>query len=281
MAGVEAVAGDRYARTVSVGGRWGTLTVLRLHADRLTVRLDSQLADHAAGLLGAVARLFDLDCPIGSVVGLLGEDPLLGAAVAARPGLRVPGAFDGFELALRAILGQQVSVKSATTLAGRLCKALGEPVPGAGEGLDRITPTAGRLAQATVDELASLGIIGSRARCIIRLAQEVDGGRLTLGPDADVAATHRLLLDLPGIGPWTAGYIAMRALGQRDTFLPHDLVLRQRLGGVTPRQSDEIAQAWRPYRSYAVLHLWHMGSATSDAGTTRSGVGAIVPEDTP
>jgi AraC family transcriptional regulator of adaptative response / DNA-3-methyladenine glycosylase II len=170
--------------------------------------------------------------------------------------LRVPGAFDGFELAVRAILGQQVTVKGASTLGGRVVAALGEPLETPLEGLTHASPTAERVAVVSVDELARLGIVQSRARSIIALAQETAAGRLQLEPGAVPDETIGQLVALPGIGAWTASYIAMRALRWPDAFPKEDLALRKRLGGIGAARAEELSQAWRPWRSYATLHLW-------------------------
>jgi len=176
--------------------------------------------------------------------------------VAANPGMRVPGAFDGFELAVRAILGQQITVRAATTLAGRYVDAFGDSIVTPHDGLTHLAPTAQRVAGLAINDIASLGIIQSRARGILALAAEVASGRLELDAGADPDATMKQLIALPGIGRWTAHYIAMRALRWPDAFPREDVVLRNNLGGVTAARADEISQAWRPWRSYATLHLW-------------------------
>ncbi|MGV3722051.1 MAG: DNA-3-methyladenine glycosylase family protein, partial [Actinomycetota bacterium] len=181
---------------------------------------------------------------------------LLAEAVTRNPGLRVPGAFDGFELAVRAILGQQITVKAATTLAGRFCDAFGEAVETPHPALSRLCPTPHRIAAATVDEVAALGIVQARARCIIILAEEVAARRLKLEAGAQPEAVMQQLVALPGIGPWTANYIAMRALRWPDAFPKEDIALRKNLGGVTATQAEALSQPWRPWRSYATLHLW-------------------------
>jgi AraC family transcriptional regulator of adaptative response / DNA-3-methyladenine glycosylase II len=172
------------------------------------------------------------------------------------PGLRVPGAFDGFELAVRAILGQQITVKAAATLAGRFSDAFGESVRTPHANLTRLSPTAARVAAANMDEVASLGIIRTRAQSIITLAGEVASGRLKLEAGANPEATMRQLVALPGIGPWTAQYIAMRALRWPDAFPKEDIALRKRLGGVTATTAEVLSHAWMPWRSYATMHLW-------------------------
>ncbi|MEO6877614.1 MAG: adenosine deaminase, partial [Gemmatimonadaceae bacterium] len=198
------------------------------------------------------------------VAAHLSQDPLLANAVTHNPGLRVPGAFDGFELAVRAILGQQVTVKGATTLAGRFVNAFGEPIETPHAGLTRLSPSTERVSAATADDIASLGIIQSRARSIIAIAQELDSGRLTLDAGAEPDRTIAQLVALPGIGQWTAHYIAMRALRWPDAFPKEDIVLRKRLGGVSAARAGELSREWSPWRSYATLHLWQHDTCKSE-----------------
>ncbi|HET7110765.1 MAG TPA: DNA-3-methyladenine glycosylase, partial [Gemmatimonadales bacterium] len=148
------------------------------------------------------------------------------------------------------------SVKSATTIAARLVHAFGEPMDTPHEGLTHLTPSAGRIAGATLEDVASLGIVRTRAKCITALAKAVESGALVLEPGASPEATMQQLMALPGIGPWTAQYIAMRALRWPDAFPKEDLVVRKRLGGTSPARAEAMSEAWRPWRSYAVLHLW-------------------------
>jgi AraC family transcriptional regulator of adaptative response / DNA-3-methyladenine glycosylase II len=178
----------------------------------------------------------------------------------------VPGAFDGFELAVRAILGQQITVRAATTLAARLMDSFGAPVETPHGGLTRLSPTPERLAAAAVDEIAGLGIVQTRARGILALAEAVAAGRLRLGAGAPPEATIEQLVTLPGIGRWTAHYIAMRALRWPDAFPKEDIVLRTRLGRVSPARAEAMSQAWRPWRSYATLHLWQDAAQLARAG---------------
>ena len=180
---------------------------------------------------------------------------LLADAVTRNPGLRVPGTFDGFELVVRAILGQQITVRAATTLAGRFSETFGGAIETPFEGLSRLCPSAERIAGTALEELASLGIIRTRARSIIAVAQEIASGRLRLEPGAEPDDAVERLVAIPGIGPWTAQYIAMRALRWPDAFPSQDVALRSRLG-MTPRQAEQRSQPWRPWRSYALLHVW-------------------------
>ncbi len=258
MSGVEAVDDAAYLRTVRLGGRTGWARVRDEPGKKaLLVELPRGLTPVLPALLGRLRSLFDLGARPDVIAERLAHDELLGAAVSRNPGLRVPGAFDGFELAVRAILGQQITVKGASTLAGRFAAAFGEAVETPHAALAHLSPRAERVAEASVEEVASLGIVGARARCIIDLAREVASERLKLEAGADVMATIGQLVAIRGIGRWTAHYVAMRALRWPDAFPREDLVLRKRLGGVTAARAEEISQPWRPWRSYATLHLWH------------------------
>lgn len=203
-------------------------------------------------VVGAVRRWLDLDADPAEVAVALGADPVLAPLLAARPGLRILGSVDSFETAALAILGQQVSLAAARTFAGRLVATFGAPAP---EGMTAF-PEPADLAAAGPDAIrAAVGVTGARSRSLHGFAEAAAGG-LDLGPGADRVATRSALLALAGIGPWTADYVAMRALGDRDAFPSGDLVLRRALGGVTARGAVEMAEAWRPWRAYAAIHLW-------------------------
>jgi AraC family transcriptional regulator of adaptative response / DNA-3-methyladenine glycosylase II len=168
----------------------------------------------------------------------------------------VPGAFNGFEVAVRAILGQQVSVKAATTLMGRLVKMFGTPIQTPLAGLTHLTPTPDQLAQVSLSDLTALGILPTRAKSIRALAQALTHEGLRLDTYSDPEATIAHLKILPGIGDWTAHYIAMRVLAYPDAFPHADLGLRRALGVENPAQVLQIAEAWRPWRAYAAMCLW-------------------------
>lgn len=255
--GVELVREDAYLRTVRLGDLIGWFSA-RNAPDAVAIVVDSStsLVEATDALLSKLRHLFDLDARPDIVTAHFANDALLGDAIRRRPGLRVPGAFDGFELATRAILGQQITVKAATTIAGRFAVAFGEAIDTPHAELTHLSPTAARIASASVDDIAKLGIIQTRARSIISIAQEMLSGRLALEPGGPVDATIAQLVALPGIGPWTAHYIAMRALRWPDAFPPGDIALRNALGGVTARRAEELSLPWRPWRSYALLHLW-------------------------
>ncbi|HQR32734.1 MAG TPA: DNA-3-methyladenine glycosylase 2 [Blastocatellia bacterium] len=251
LRGVETVEGNRYMRTVAVGKQIGWV-VVEPAADKfvLRVELSASLAKTILPVLAGVKRVFDLKAEPTQIAAQLGE------LAADNPGLRVPGAFSGFEIAVRAILGQQVSVKSATTLAGRYVAAFGEPVETPFAALTHLSPTPQRVASAEVSQLTSLGIIGARAKSILALAEAVSSGKLNLSPGGNVEQTMEQLKQLPGVGEWTAQYVAMRALAWPDAFPHTDLGIYKALGTNKPKRVLELAEAWRPWRAYAVLHLW-------------------------
>jgi AraC family transcriptional regulator of adaptative response / DNA-3-methyladenine glycosylase II len=213
----------------------------------------------------ALARcraLFDLDRDPWPIVGALRDDPIIGPLVRATPGRRVPGAVDPDELAIRAVLGQQVSLAAAATLAGRLVADCGEVLARPVGGVTHLFPTAAAIAAIDPERLA---MPDARRRAVIGLAAALASGSPSLDPDGDHAAIRAALLALPGLGPWTVEYVAMRALRDPDAFLATDLGVRhalRRLGfDGDHRQAIELAQAWRPYRAYALQHLW--GSLTA------------------
>jgi AraC family transcriptional regulator of adaptative response / DNA-3-methyladenine glycosylase II len=245
--GVEVVDAATYRRTISLHGKRGTIEV-RL-GRMLELSIDFPDVRALIAIVERVRRLFDLRADPSEIHARLRRDPLLAAF---RPGLRVPGAWDGFELAVRAILGQQVSVKGATTLAGRLVHAFGEPVD-CGNGLTHIFPTPERLAAA---DYSSIGLPVARAEAIRQLALAVARGELVFSGVADPAAFIERFKKLPGIGEWTAQYVAMRALGEPDAFPAADLGLLHASGIGNPRQLEQRAESWRPWRAYAAMHLW-------------------------
>jgi AraC family transcriptional regulator of adaptative response / DNA-3-methyladenine glycosylase II len=255
IAGVESVTADAYARSVAIAHR-GVLYAGRIEVRRarrrpaLAIAVSSSLARAVPAVLSRVKHAFDLACDPSVVASALPE------LAAANPGLRVPGTFDGFELAVRAIVGQQVSVRGARTVLGRLAQSLGDPLPDARGDVVQLFPAASPLAATSPAMLARLGITGARARAIVTLAAIVATGELVLRPESDVEATIARLREIPGIGAWTAHYIAMRALRWPDAFLEEDLVVRKALGVTQPARARARAEAWRPWRAYAVMHLW-------------------------
>jgi AraC family transcriptional regulator of adaptative response / DNA-3-methyladenine glycosylase II len=254
--GLEALEGDAFSRSLSLrrGG-----AIVELSPQGAAVRCRLRL-DDLRDLTAAVARcrrLLDLDADPPTVSAQLERDSLLGTLVRSRPGLRVPGCADGFELAVRAVIGQQVSVAAARTTAAKLVEHYGEPLSEPFGSLTHRFPTSSALAQA---DPRSLPMPRSRARALRELARLLERGDLRLDSGADQAASITALLAVPGIGPWTASYIAMRALGDPDAYPLGDAGLRralQRRGQALDHGAEaRLAEAWRPWRSYAVVHLW-------------------------
>jgi AraC family transcriptional regulator, regulatory protein of adaptative response / DNA-3-methyladenine glycosylase II len=255
--GVEMADTTHYRRTVSIDDAQGWIAVsLGKKANALDVEISPSLAPVIGAVIARVKRLFDLGAVPDAVDALLSQDPLLATVVQRIPGLRVAGAFDGYELAVRAILGQQVSVKGATTLAGRWAKAFGAPIATPYPELNRLAPTAQRMVTVTADEIAALGIVGARARCLSLLAAAVLERKVVLTFAPNVEEQIDALLRLPGIGPWTAQYIAMRALHWPDAFPSGDLMLL-RAANANQKKLQELAEAWRPWRAYATHYLWN------------------------
>jgi AraC family transcriptional regulator, regulatory protein of adaptative response / DNA-3-methyladenine glycosylase II len=256
LPGVAEVNGRAYRRTLRLPRGAGVVALEPVDSHiQCTLRLESM-----ADLTSAVRqcrRLLDLDADPLSVVDILSKDRRLSKIVKKRPGLRAPGAVDGTELAIQAILGQQVSLAAARTLASRLVTANGDVIKIADPTLTHLFPRAEAIAEA---DLARLGVPATRRATLRALARAVADGTLALDPGADRSETHQQLMRLPGIGEWTAGYIVMRALGDPDTFLSSDLGIKKagaRLGiGSNARAIAEHAAAWRPWRSYATHQLW-------------------------
>ncbi|HUR47862.1 MAG TPA: AlkA N-terminal domain-containing protein, partial [Candidatus Saccharimonadales bacterium] len=257
---VEWVTESFYARTVQLGKCKGWIRVTQSEpGDSLLLEFTHSIAPVLPALLNRVRDLFDLSARPDLIAEHLSKDKTLRPLVRANPGLRVPGAFNGFEMGLRAILGQQITVKAATTVACRLVQAFGKPFATPLPELNRLTPAPEAIAKASVDKLARLGIVSARCRTMVCLAAAQVSGKLSLesGTHHDPEETIAQLVELPGIGPWTANYIAMRALRWPDAFPKEDIAVRNKLGGVSSRRAEEMSQAWRPWRSYAVLHIWN------------------------
>ena len=254
--GVEHVDDIHYRRTVAIGEHQGWIAVaLAKNGTALEVELSQSLAPVIGAVIARVKQLFDLGAAPDAVTALLSQDAILASIVKKLPGLRVPGAFDGFELGVRAILGQQVSVKAATTVAGRWALAFGAPIATPFAELQHLAPTASRMAEVSESDIAGLGVVGSRARSIIALAKAVGERRVVLAPSADVDTQIHELQKLPGVGPWTAHYIAMRALHWPDAFPGTDLMLL-RAANLNAKQLHARAESWRPWRAYATHYLW-------------------------
>jgi AraC family transcriptional regulator of adaptative response / DNA-3-methyladenine glycosylase II len=256
--GVEEVINGCYRRTVLLPRSKGVIElepVMETNSVVLRLRLDD-LSDLSI-LEQRCRSLFDLDAFPETIASVLLTDPLLAPLVKARPGLRVPGAIDGFELAMRAILGQQVSVAGARTLAARIVRAYGEPLAQPRGTLTHYFPAPQTLAQS---DFQGLGLTRSRIAALQALSQTVVDENLSIDPSADSEQTIARLLQIPGIGPWTTSYIAMRALRDPDAFPAADLGLRrafEQLGqSSNTRNIEKHAASWRPYRAYGAQHLW-------------------------
>lgn len=261
---VEFVTAESYARTVRLGGHSGWIRVTHAAEKRaLLVEFTHSLTAVLPALLGRLRHLFDLTARPDQIAAQLGQDKMLAASVKKNPGLRVPGAFDGFETAVRAVLGQQVTVKAATTLACRFAEAFGEKFSTPFAALTRFSPTARRVARCGVGDIARLGVISARAASIIALARAFDSGGLRLDPGTHPDTAVEKLIAIPGIGPWTAQYLAMRAIHWPDAFPKEDIAVRNNLGGVSAKQAEELSRAWSPWRSYAVMHVWAGGAKTT------------------
>jgi AraC family transcriptional regulator of adaptative response / DNA-3-methyladenine glycosylase II len=255
---VEQVTPEAYRRTGRLGGEPG-IVELRRDGGGVLLRLAPLASPALMQAVERASRLLDLRADVERIASHLAADPALRGVFARRPGLRVPGCWDGFELAVRAVIGQQVSVRGATTLAGRVVQRCGEALPAnvAEPGLTHLFPTPERLASA---DLAGLGLTGARQHSLRALAEAVLADRLRLHPGADPETARRELLALPGLGPWTADYIALRGLADPDAFPASDLGLRRALEhrGRRPTAVELAARArrWSPWRGYAAMALW-------------------------
>lgn len=272
--GVEAVEDGAYRRAIEWLGDSGTLSVTR-HAIKpcLVATLEGAASRHAKAIGKHLTRMFDLQADAPAIATHLGRDPWFAPLTRAVPGLRVPGAWSGFELVVRAIVGQQVSVKAASTIVGRLVERAGTPLtdhPHPGTAWRFPTPAA----LAAVD-LEKIGMPGKRVAALQGFAREVAAGALPLDdPHADRAELRAALLAMPGIGPWTVEYVAMRALRDADAWPGTDLILMQALVARDPSMAKAAAlraraEAWRPYRAYAALHVWN--EVADRAGSAKGG----------
>ncbi len=260
--GVESVSDGVYRRSLAVRGVQAVIEVS--HAAKrnaLLLRVPLSLAPHLAAIAARIRRQFDLQAAPQEILARLAADPLLEGAVQRHPGIRLPGAWDPFELAVRAIIGQQVSVKGATTVAGRLVKAFGKSLEQSKQiaGISHLFPDAARLAQDDILEFR--GMPRARSRALRSMAQAVRDGKVALDGSLPLEELEQRLTALPGIGPWTANYIAMRAVSEPDAFPAGDLALKRAAanGGaaeLSERQLLQRAEGWRPWRAYAALLLW-------------------------
>lgn len=258
--GVESFDGTTFRRTARTPGGWPAVIGLtpRPRRSEVTLRLAADGAADPLALVPAARRLLDLDADPTAIDDALSADPALRPLVRSTPGIRRPGAADGFELAVRAIVGQQVSVRAARTFAGRIAEASGTPLERPVDGVTHLFPTAEQLAGSS---LGQLGLTRARATTLHRVAELVAGGELDLTGITAREETTELLLAVPGVGAWTVAYVAMRALRDADAFPVGDLGIRlgfEALGlASAPAAMRAHAERWRPWRAYAVMHLWN------------------------
>jgi len=272
--GVETVEDDAYRRAIEWSGESGTLSVRRHPRKRcLVASIEGPVSRHADALAAPIAKMFDLHADPRKIGAALAADPWLAPLIEAAPGLRVPGAWSAFELVVRAIVGQQISVKGATTIIGRLVQRAGERIEGhAHENTAWRFPTPEALA--TVD-LAQIGMPGKRVAALQGFAGAVASGEVPLdSAGIDTDSLRAALLALPGIGPWTVEYVAMRAWRDPDAWPAWDLVLMQSICArdpslVRPTQQRTRTDGWRPWRAYAAMHLWN--EVADRAGAARGG----------
>lgn len=292
--GVESVGDDSYVRSFRIGDAVGVLRIAPLAGSNAIEATISPVVGGGSGVLPVRAisarlrRLFDLNADPGAIGEALRSDPHVGPRLARVPGLRVPGAFSGFELAVRAVLGQQISVRAATTIAGRLVRALGTPIESGAHGITHLFPepaaflvthptdvgNLGGLANlgdigdiGNIGNIGNIGLTEARIVTLRALAAAVHSGAIDFHPGAGLDAKVEELTALPGIGAWTAHYIALRAVGEPDAFPASDLGLRKAVGGaslVSARTLDAMSQAWRPWRGYAALALWTIEGETNE-----------------
>jgi AraC family transcriptional regulator of adaptative response / DNA-3-methyladenine glycosylase II len=264
ISGVEIVDGDNYRRSIAIGANHGVISVSPAAKNRIDVQV--RFPDMAAlpQIIARVRRVFDLAADPDTIGAHLALDPRLAPLVAARPGLRVPGAWDGFELAVRAIFGQQITVPAATRLLGKLVQAFGDPLPATvkeSQGLSHLFPGVIWIAAA---DLTVLGMPGTRAKAVTSLAQAIAADPAIFSRGASLEDAIVKLRSLPGIGEWTAQYIAMRELREPDAFPAADIGLLRAMAdesGRRPSPAELLARSerWRPWRAYAALHLWAAG----------------------
>ena len=278
LPGVESIEGGAYRRTLRLSHGHAIVTLAAPSAastDGGPAYVEGELAlSDLRDLTTAVSRcrqLLDLDADPVAIWDALGGDPLIGPVVERDPGRRVPGAADGFELAVRAVIGQQVSVSGARTVAGRLVQAAGDALPQADGTLTHLFPTPAALVALAERDPGAFPMPAGRRRALAALAQAVEDGDVVIDPGADAVELRRSLLRLSGIGPWTAEYVAMRALRDPDAFMPTDLGIRRAARAIglpdDPAHLVAATEAWRPWRSYAMVHLWSLPAPPAEIPT--------------
>ncbi len=260
--GVEWIEGGVYRRSFSDGVRSGVLEIERVSgAHALELRVPEVSAAELLTIAARARKLFDVDADVATIARHLSHDPNLAPDVRRAPGLRVPGCWDPFEVTVRAILGQQVTIAAATTLTGRLVQALGDPLPEPSGAVTHLFPTAAAVAGADV---AGIGIPKRRADAISQLARASATGELEWRGAGGLDGFIARLTAIPGIGPWTAHYVAMRALAEPDAFPAGDLWLRRLIEPgktLTEKETENRSAAWRPWRAYAAFYLWRRAAA--------------------
>ncbi len=283
LPGVESLEGASYTRSLRLPHGHGIVTLTAPEAEGADgpayVEGELMLSD-LRDLHTAVARcrqLLDLDADPVAIWEALRDDPLIGAVVRRDPGRRVPGAADGFELAVRAVIGQQVSVPGARTVAGRLVEAAGERLPVPVGAVTHLFPTPAALVELAERDPGAFAMPAGRRRALVALAIAVDAGDVVIDPGADPSELRTSLVALPGIGPWTAEYVAMRAFRDPDAFMPTDLGIRRSAVALglpdDPTHLRELTEHWRPWRSYAMAHLWSLPAAATPQLPTRPAKG--------
>ena len=265
--GVEVIDSERLTRSIEIDGDVGVLTISHdAKLPRLRVSVGTGLGKHQETITRRVRRMVDLDVDLKSVHDCLGADPHLGPMLAAKPGMRIPGAWSPFETLVRTIVGQQVAVKAATTIMGRIVGRLGKPLKSS----DRPTllfPTPLAIAEA---DLTGIGMPGKRVQTLQNVARAVHEGELTF-PETkgDASEWRTALLAMPGIGPWTVEYFALRAMGDADAWPESDLVIRREVErlhpGLGPKERGQMDR-WKPCRGYAAVHLWRHSTERPEAG---------------
>ncbi|GEP45883.1 DNA-3-methyladenine glycosylase 2 family protein [Brevifollis gellanilyticus] len=260
LPGVEEIKDGEYHRTVMLGKAMGWIRVSPMPKEAaLRVEVSPGLMPVLGTVQSRVRRMFDLDARPDLIEERLGDDELLAPVMKKHPGLRVCGAWEVFELAVRAVLGQQITVRAATTLSARLVNEVGHKVETPFENLNQLGITPEAIAKMSIDALCRLGLVSARAKTLHHLAEFAMSGGFDFPPGQDHEAVVAKLVALPGIGPWTAHYIAMRALRYPDAFPAADLGLRKAIGKgelVSTRAATERSEAWRPWRAYASIALW-------------------------
>jgi len=256
-ASTELLDGDRYIRTVRIGSHLGWIAAQPSRSNLLRVEVAPSLMPVLPELLVKLRRLFDLDANPTVVDDYLIGHKKLNVHVKSTAGLRVPGTLSGFELALRAVLGQQITVKAATTVFGRFVTTFGQAVATPFANIDRVVPTAAEIANANLQQLIDRGLTRKRAETVAALARAAEDSKIVLDPPVDFVTAREALQEIPGIGPWTAEYIAMRAFRDPDAFPHSDLGLMHALKIDKLATMKLLAEKWRPWRSYAAIHLWN------------------------